>query len=371
VINILFLISSLERGGAENQLIELSNRMNSDEFKPHIITFQGMTKRPIALQNGVWKEVQFLGFKSISTLTLLNSLSDYCRKEKIDLIQSYFFTENLLAALISIITGIRHVISVRNLFPNKSLLLNLIQGFLLRRSFKILANAEMVKKRVLQLSRVNENKIQLIYNGIDTTLFDSSRFETGERIKAKERLGISADMFVVLMTANFRPEKNHCCLLKAIKMVKEVKPNVMAILVGDGPLKLDVERLSQDLMVEDNVYFAGLMSDILPFLIAADVGVLVSTHEGLSNALLEYMAAGIPIIASNVGGNREVVHHGETGFLFESDEYKALAEKILFLMDNKAETFQMGGTGREKVLKQFSMESMINNYEKFYIDAIL
>ncbi len=363
--NILFLISSLNRGGTENQLIELVNRLNPVEFRLHIVTFQGMTEREIVLRNGVWVEWPFAGFKSLGTCRFIKLLMDYCRNERIDIIQSFFFTENVLAAVVSILTGIPHVISARNLFPNKSLVHCWMQGLLLRRAASILANSEIVKHRVIELSHVAGEKITVIHNGIDTARFVGIDLGDGQN-KVREHLGIDPDAFVVVMVANFRPEKNHPCLLEAINLVKQKSRDIKVVLLGDGPLRNDIEELSRRLNLEGEIRFEGTVSDVMPYLRAADVGLLVSTHEGLPNALLEYMAAGLPVVASDVGGCGEIVRVGETGFLFANSDYGALADRLFYLMENKTTTSTMGKTAMEKVRNSFSITVMKKKYEKFY-----
>jgi glycosyltransferase involved in cell wall biosynthesis len=166
--------------------------------------------------------------------------------------------------------------------------------------------------------------------------------------------------------ANLREVKNHAGLFRALSELKRTRSDFTAVLAGTGPLRKPLEELSRELGISENVRFLGQAQDIPSFLSAVDAGVLNSRHEGFPNALLEYMAAGLPVVSTAVGGCREIVLDGVTGFLIPPQDESALAERLRALLDDRPAAERMGAAGRKRAETEFSMDRMVSFHDSMY-----
>ncbi|MDX9785209.1 MAG: glycosyltransferase [Desulfobacterales bacterium] len=202
-------------------------------------------------------------------------------------------------------------------------------------------------------------KITQIYNGIDTQTYRPAQFD--EKIALKQKLGFSAENFVVGIVGRLDAIKNHSRLFKAFRRVVQKDPCARLVVVGDGA---EMHWLKSEAF--ENVVFLGYRSDTARLMRCFDLFVLPSLNEGISNTILEAMASGLPIVASNVGGNPELVANGETGFLVDPYDMSRLAEMIAQYRAAPSLAERHGNAGREKALSRFSIESMVNAYEATY-----
>ena len=138
------------------------------------------------------------------------------------------------------------------------------------------------------------------------------------------------------------------------------------MILGDGPQREELTRLMGELKMSSSVKLAGSVDDIMPYLTSARIAVLTSLSEGCSNAILEYMNASLPVVASKVGGNPELVVDAETGYLVQPRDAQAFAEKIIYLLEHRDDAATMGRAGRLRVERQFSVARMISDYEAYY-----
>ncbi|MEE8422927.1 MAG: glycosyltransferase, partial [Thermodesulfobacteriota bacterium] len=204
-----------------------------------------------------------------------------------------------------------------------------------------------------------------IYNGIDPTLYDDqsvSGFRASLNIPEKTK--------VIGMVANLIHYKGHKFFIRACAKIKSMRADVVFLLIGEGPMRIELEKLTKELGLEEDVVFLGRRSDISPLLSVMDVFVLTSLEEGFSNAILEAMAAGKPVIATDVGGNSEAVIHGKTGLLVPSMDSNSLADAINNMLCEPEMAEKMGEAGRERIVGEFSMNAMVRNMEHLYKDLI-
>jgi glycosyltransferase involved in cell wall biosynthesis len=155
-------------------------------------------------------------------------------------------------------------------------------------------------------------------------------------------------------------------LLRTAKRVTSEIPDVRFVIAGDGPLREESEKLAIDLKLEETCLFIGNCPSVPDLLAASDICVLSSQAEGFSNSILEYMAAGRPVIATNVGGATEAVVEGETGYLVNAGDDQAMAERIVKLLRDPGRSLKMGLNGRRVVEERFSCESRLSNTSALY-----
>jgi glycosyltransferase involved in cell wall biosynthesis len=183
-------------------------------------------------------------------------------------------------------------------------------------------------------------------------------------------LGLREDAFVFGIVARLSPAKDHAHLLRAFAGLAAVDTRVRLVVVGDGELRADLLQLVRELGVKDRVVLTGSREDIATLLGAFDCFVLSSYTEGLAMTLLEAMAAELPLVATRVGGNAEVVVDGETGIVVPARDTARLSEAMQWMSTHPAEARAMGARGRERAQARFSVEAMVSAYQDAYARAL-
>ena len=243
------------------------------------------------------------------------------------------------------------------------------QKFIEKRIFnlseKIVANSEAVKNYLIN-EGVNAKKINVIYNGLDLERLEPQMTDRAE-ILAELNLPNDEKIKFVTLVANLRHAvKNQPMFLRAAEKVIKKFPEAHFVLAGEGELKNELENLAKELKIENNTHFIGRCTKIPELLSVSYVCVLTSFNEGFSNSILEYMAAGKPVVATNVGGASEAIIENETGFLIESDDDEALVNRLVELINDEEKAFRFGVKGSEIVGKKFSLETQLKKTLELY-----
>jgi glycosyltransferase involved in cell wall biosynthesis len=206
-----------------------------------------------------------------------------------------------------------------------------------------------------------------IYNGIDPEAFAGGGVD---RAAVRREMGVDPEAFLVVSVGRLVPVKGHAHLIDALPEVLRRRPDAAVLIVGDGPLRNDLEGRARSLGVGDRVRFSGHLGDVASVLGAADLFALPSLNEGLGLALVEAMATGLAAVASRVGGVPEVVVDGETGLLTPPRDAGALAGAVLRLMEDAGERRRMGEAGRARVRQHFSIERTVRETERLYEELL-
>ncbi|MBW1796222.1 MAG: glycosyltransferase [Deltaproteobacteria bacterium] len=202
-----------------------------------------------------------------------------------------------------------------------------------------------------------KKSVTQIYNGVDIQLYAPKG--SSERIRAA--LDIPSAAFAIGTVGRLDPIKDHPTLFRAFEIARRKVPNSFLLIVGDGPEGQRLEALAGK-----GVAFIGNRTDVPGLLRALDVFVLPSRNEGISNTILEAMATAVPVVATNVGGNPELVEDGTTGFLVEPGDFQSMASAFSRYFENPDLRTQHGRAGREKVIREFTIEKMVKSYEEVY-----
>jgi glycosyltransferase involved in cell wall biosynthesis len=200
-------------------------------------------------------------------------------------------------------------------------------------------------------------------NGVDV-----ERFTPGEKHAARRRLGFEEDRPRTVFVGRLVPEKDVTTLLKAWRHVIRVVPEAVLDIVGSGPLEGDLRAQANDLGVEKQVRFHGEQSEVVPYLQAADCFVLPSRVEGMSNALLEAMAVGLPVVATRIEGNERLLEDAVTGRLVPPDDEGTLARALLDILQDVDGAQSLGRRARTLVLERFGMSDVADAYVALYTD---
>jgi glycosyltransferase involved in cell wall biosynthesis len=209
------------------------------------------------------------------------------------------------------------------------------------------------------------HKVRVIPNGVDVDRFKPKNPDA----LLRGELGLSTDSAVVSIVAALRPEKNHELFLRAARRVRHAVPNARFLIVGDGQERAKLETLASELQISHEVRFLGTRSDIPELLALTDVVALSSHMEANPVSILEALACGKPVVATNVGSIPETVIDGQTGYLAPAGDEQALADRMLTLLKDRALARRLGATGRERVVANYSLEHMVRGYERLIRDT--
>lgn len=225
--------------------------------------------------------------------------------------------------------------------------------------------SDAVKKEIEKREWVNPQKIRIIHNGIKMDLY-SNMYNTK---LIKKELGIDPSKIIIGMVASFRPVKGQIYLVEAIgRIIQKHKKKILVVIAGQKETEYfrTVKKRIDELDLKNYFVFTGKQQDIPRLLSIFDVFVLSSITEGFSNAILEAMAAGKPVVAPHSGGNPEAVEHKRTGLLFKPCDSQSLAEALQQLIENKNLRISMGKEGRLRVKQDFQINEMVNKNEVLY-----
>jgi len=251
--------------------------------------------------------------------------------------------------------------------PKKSMVKRYVVKYVLRKADLITADSISSLKAVLSFG-VDERKVKLVIHGVDLILFHP--IENKEELK--EALGIPQSHQVVISTRGLEPIYDVETLIKAAPPILDDCPNTYFLIVGDGTLRQKLKELAHNLGVTENVRFVGLVpnEEIPKFLGVSDIYVSTSLSDTTSVSLLEAMACELPVVVTDLEGNREWIKNGKNGFLFQTRDFKALAERILFLLRNENVRGKFGVVNRRITEKEGDYEKEMSKMEKLYEELV-
>jgi len=367
-IRITYVIDVLDTNlaGTESQLIMLINGLDKTRYQVNLLCFQD---HPWFDANRASLEcdttiIEICQFRRLSTYRNILKLIGYFRRTRPDIVHTFFPVANIFAVIAARLAGVHSVVSSRRDYgewmTTRYLVFTKFANWFARR---IVANSHSVKALTIEAEKVAANKIDVFYNGINVSAFDGMVVDW----ELKQRLNIPKRNKVIGIVANYRPMKRHDTFLLAASEVLRVRRDVDFLLVGGGgPTEEDTVALGRTLGISDKLHFAGSQTGIASYLSIMDIGVNCSEREGLSNAVMEYMAAGVPCVVSESGGNPDLITHQQHGLTFPIGDYRALAHGILRLLDNEQlrEDFRL--ESKKRTLTELTEKAMLANYEKWY-----
>jgi glycosyltransferase involved in cell wall biosynthesis len=368
---ILFIIDWFHRtGGTEKHLAQLVAGLKAWAFDSTVVVFD-RGENPL-LEGMVAAGVPVIHLpvgREYVPNALLQAwrLSRLIRRQRYDIVQTYHQKADTYGALIARAAGVRHLVSSKRDTGQLRKPLHTFLNRRLNRLFEaIIMAAEGVRTAVAARDGLEAGRrIVTIYNGVDTRHFRPP--DAAERTAARQRLGFADADFVVGMIAGLRPEKNHDVLLAALERLAPEAPGLRVLLVGAGPLlehyRAQVARGALRLAT----VFTGDVPQVREYAWAMDVGCLTpGSNEGFSNAVIEQMAVGLPMIVTDVGGNAEAVAAGESGYVIPPGGSSELAQALRRLYQDAALRAAMGRAARARVEERFSLEQMCARHAQLY-----
>lgn len=370
-IKVFFFIDSLMIGGMHRQVLNLVKHLNKDVFEPIMCTSSP--------KGGLREEFEQTGCKLIDLNwkrkidpPIINRLIKILKIEEPDII---YITEaqNLIYYQISKIFWHKKVVQIGSFraltfwLGHKNKLFQLIDIYLSRWLYSssdyVIANSNAIKDHYSNIININpQNTIKVIYNGSDLN-FPVSRSASEIRME----LNISLKKIVIIMVARLDPWKDFKTFLEAAKIVVKTDKTVNFLIVGDGELRDTIEKMILQMNLKVNVFLLGEKKDVYNYINAADISVLSTNGEGFSNSLLESMALGKPVIATNVGGNSETLGiANESGILIPPKSPELFAEAIFNLIRNEDVRKNIGHAAKDRIQQLCNLEKYISSYEQLF-----
>jgi len=375
---VFFLLDSLNVGGTETQAVELATRLNPERYD---VTLGCLRARGPLLEKLAGTAVSVRefypkgGMDSIQGIYQMLRLAIFLRRGGFTIFHAHDLYANLLGVPAAVIARVPVIICSQRDLAHLDLYKTRRRVWLRRLqnlSTAVLTNAGAVRDAVLAENHFAPQKVRVIYNGVDLEKFSrGSRDRDWLTPGAAEGTVSSRNAKWIVLVGNMLSDvKGHPWLIAAASAITREFPEARFVLVGDGEKRKDFERQVADLRLDRHFLFLGRRNDVPRILGCCDIGVLPSRAEGLPNAVLEYLAAGLPTVASRVGGNVEILQDGTTGLLVPPEDSAALAGAILRFLRDPELAARVGKNGREYVASEFSVQRMIANTDQFYSELL-
>ncbi len=379
-VRVLQLIDGFSMGGAERVVLMLA--LHSDRERFDVIPCALYRSGPLEEEMkaaGIHYHVLGLQRRSVlsgplfvgDVLRILSALSKMIREFSVDIVHTHLTESTLLGILAAFRASCRTCATLHNViidgqrgrFSPRNWLMRFAINQVFSKANTLIAVSEEVAQAVKANARIPQNRIVTIPNAIDSTRFSMRR----DRNSVRAALGFAVDRTIVLTIGRLTRQKGYTHLLQALRLIPAYR-RPLTLFVGDGEERQLLESKTIELGLGLDVRFLGNRRDIPELLAAADIFVLSSLWEGLSLALLEAMASGLPPVVTSVGGNTEVVENGKCGLVVPPGNEQALAEAILALLQNPFWRGELARAARERFENQFSLRSFVDAHERLYTE---
>ncbi len=351
---IALFFSSFIPGGTERQMIELARRLDRRRFQVHLVCFRREGPWLARAEHNVASVEEFpiKSFRHPATFSQMRAFSRWCRRTGIGVLHATDLYANIFALPAAAAAGVPvRIGNRRELNPDKSAGLIALQRLAYTCANRVAANSRAAAGRLLR-ERVPARKITVIPNGLDVDVFAPRT--------------LPARLRRIVTVANLRKEKAHEVLLQATPAILAACPDAELWIVGGGARHDELATLAQRLGIAGRTRFFGHRDDVPALLAESDIFVLPSRSEAFPGGLIEAMASGLPVIATSVGGNVELVQHRRNGLLVPPDDAGAIAAAVRELMESPAFAATLGSEARASVESRFSFERMVSAFEHLY-----
>lgn len=368
LIGVLLVIGSLDRGGAELQLLGLARRLDRRTFAPRIVclTHAG-TEHAAAAAAGI--AVDVLAPPDGTRLPWahwIEGLVRLARQWKIGVVHGFIFPTYSLTAIAAVLAGARSIAGVRSLGlgPEQRFPLSLLERFGNRLTDCAVANSEAVRRSLIDRDPGVAARCRVIYNGVGLPTASPEPWQS----PARKTLGLNTKHLAITVIANFHPYKGHRHVLDAHAALLKTHPHARLLFAGHGHEENNLRCRASALGVAESVHFLGSTTEIESLLDASDVVVHASSQEGFPNATLQAMAMGRPVIATRVGGIPEQVVDGTTGLLVDPGHTAGIVSALQRLAEDETLRLSLGAAGRARARDVFSWERMTAAYAGLYTE---
>lgn len=358
-VRVCFLIDELAPAGTETQLLALIRHLDRRRVRPYLCLLRGDSPVSQALEPDDCAILR-LGVGSLhhpSTLWRFGRFVRFLRRERIDVVQAYFPDSSYFGVLAAWLAGVRHRVRTRNNIGHWLTPLHRLLGRALNvLTTRTIANCEAARQALLAAEKPSVESVFVLENGVDLQRFRDMT-PLAKCSPVVPRVGI---------VANLRPVKGLDVFVAAAVRLRDRHRRAIFAVAGEGELRDSLEEQARRGGLAGRFQLLGSVADVPKFLSGLDVAVLCSHAEGMSNALLEYMAAGRAIVATAIGAATELIEDGTHGLLVPPGDAERLAEAIGRLLDDRHLARRLGEAARRHAWKCYSREAMVRRFEDFY-----
>lgn len=363
-IKILHILHSFNMGGLENGVVNLLNNSDHDMFEHEICCVTKSGNAALRLKNRI--PIYEMYKHEGNDWRLIPKLAKLMKNRKPDIVhtRNWGTVDGIVAAKLA---GIRAVVhgehgwnmdDPRGQNIKRRMLRKLLSGTV----DHFLAVSENIKNWMIDSVGIKSRKISKILNGVDT-----NKFCADNKGVDRNKLGFANNAVIIGTVGRLDPIKDQQLLLNAFAKLNHEQENLCLIFIGDGPERKRLESIKRTFPCRDHIFFLGERHDIHEVLPMFDIFVLPSKNEGISNTILEAMATGLPVIATDVGGNPELVQHAHTGLLIPPIDCDALVDAMNFYIEQAPHMRKIHGqNARDRAVRDFSLDSMVKQYETLY-----
>lgn len=361
-IKLIQILTGLGIGGLENVVIELVSNLDRRRYESIVCSLDRNETRAGELEKmGI--KIIYMDRKPGIDYFLPFRLAKVFKEEKIQIVHThnstcYFY--GILAAILAKIPILIHTEHGRN-FPDKKITMA-INRLLSWKVDRIITVSNILRHLLNRYEKISLEKIQVVSNGINSKFFTNNY----NKAEIKKRFGFNQEDRLIGIVARLYPIKDHRCLFNAFCFLIKEFPEARLLVIGDGPERGRLEQLALDLKIDKKIIFLGNRQDVPDLLSVLDIFVLSSQNEGMSLTLIEAMASSLPIVATNVGGNSELIKDGVNGTLVSSGNPLSLSQAIIQLLNDGPKARRMGNAGRRVFEELYTVNKMVRNYERIY-----
>jgi glycosyltransferase involved in cell wall biosynthesis len=359
---VIHIVEDLKVGGLEKIIAAIATGVDSQKYESEIwcLASGGQVAEWVRLKGGI---VRIFSWATYHNPLNIVRLAFQLRKHRVDIVHTHGYFGSTFGRLAAVAAGIRRIIShVHTNYIDFSKRHFMIERGLSYVSSKIICVSQAVKDFVESCEGISPKKTCLIYN-VPIWVFENG----SDRLPSRNSLGFSDQDCVIASVGSLVENKGHRVLIEALRMMILAHPQLKLLVLGDGPLRPELEQLVQRHQLVSAVVFAGVVKNPRPFLALSDIFVLPTIHrEGLSLAVLEAMDQRLPVVASRIGGIPEAVEHNRSGLLVPPKDSRALSAAISRLATHRSERNAMGAEGQKIVSQKFRHDRMMAQIESLY-----
>jgi len=363
----------LGQGGSERFLRNLLANLPGDDYSADVIQFVAPPPANQCVARFEGRAVRLI-YRPIEALYAPRGIAAYgfvrrqAERGNYDIVQSHHEKSDLINALLPRVRGLRRISNRRDLGFQKSRRVRAVMRRANARFDRIVAPSKAILDALVADENADDARCLAIPNGVDVERFLPA--SALRRSQLRGALGFAESECLIGCVASFTPVKRHTMLLEAFAQVHRKNPVCRLVLVGDGPLRAEIETQARALGIANVVHFLGARGDVENVLPALDIFVLASSTEGMSNAILEAQACALPVVTTDVGGNPEVIEHQVTGLLVPANAAEPLALALADLAGAPDRRAALGAAACRAIAREHSLVAMAAAYGRLYRDLV-